>query len=873
MSIAELARRLWFFLRRDRVTAELEEEMRLHMELRAERERAAGFDEQEAQRRAVRRFGNRGRHVEESRDQWGMRWADELSLDLRYALRSLRRAPALSAIVVLTLALGIGATTAIFSVMDAAIFRPLPMHEPERLVVMDNLDVPLEGLPRRRDAIDLPRLSEETAVFGALGAYAAGGLNLTGGRAPMRVQAGLITPGGLRLLGVDPVRGRLFTEDEGRVDGPDVAVISHALWRSQFGGAEDVVGQQLSLNDRPFEIVGVMPRRFAFPDGSDVWIPMTVPMSMARTEVFRMMILTKGIGRLAPGVDAARANAHFVSMLEERGYRPEPGEPPPEIMVPLRRHFAGDGNARLWMVLGLAALLLAAACVNVCGLLLARWTARRRELAVRSAIGAGRGRLVRQLLTESAVLALTGMAAGLLVAHAGLPVVASLTPPELLALTPPRIDGRVLAIALAMSVATAIGIGVLPGLVMSGGDLAQSLRAAGTGATRRGGRRLGGGLVMIEVGLAVVLLVGSGLLVKSLVRLHDVETGVRPEQVVTGRVALSNALHPDHASRRTFFERVREELARTPGITTVGIVSELPMRGELNPRLMVDIEGRPEIEKSPSAEHIIVSPEYFDALGIGIVAGRTFLSGDSLASRGEAIINRSLARRYWPEGNAIGARITQGRELRIVGVVNDVRTTSLDGEQHDVLYLPFASGTPRQATFVVRGTLSTDAMIARMRDAVRRVDESQVVYDLKTMEQVVSESVAEQRASSALATAFAVVTFLLAAMGLYGLLAFTVVQRTRELGIRVALGARRGHVVWGVVEDGLRLAGAGILVGLVGAYGATRLLRAQLYEVAPTDPAVFLAAPVLLLLMALVAAAAPAIRASRVDPMRALRAE
>ena len=874
MSIAELVRRVWFFLRRDRVTAELEEEMRLHVELRAAREQAEGMDAAEAHYRAARQFGNRGRHVEESRDQWGMRWADELSIDLRYAVRSLRRSPALTLIVVLTLALGIGATTAIFSVMDAAIFRPLPMREPERLVLISDVDVPLEGLPRRRDAFDLPRLQEEKAAFEALGAYAAGGLNLTGGREPQRIQAGLITPEGLRLLGVAPVRGRLFTDDEGRLDGPEVAIISHALWRAQFGAAEDIVGRTIALNDRPHEIVGVMPARFAFPEGSDVWIPMTVPLAMGRTEVFRMMILTKGIGRLAPGVTPAGANAHLASVLERMGARRNPGEPPPEITVPLRKHFEGDSTTRLWMVLGLAALLLLAACVNVCGLLLARWTARRRELAVRSAIGAGRGRLVRQLITESALLAVAGMVVGLLFARWGLTLVAALTPPELLALTPPRIDARVLAITLILSAATAIGIGMLPGLVMSGGDLTQSLRRAGTGSTRRGARSLGGGLVVVEVGLAVVLLVGSGLLLKSLVQLHRVETGVRPEQVVTGRIALSTALHPTASSRRQLLERARDEIAAAPGITSVGIVSELPMRGEMNPRLAVDVVGQPEGQKSPFAEHVTVSPEYFSALGVRFIAGRTFLGGDSLASRGEAIINESLARRYWPDGRAIGGLLRLGRqELTVVGVVNDVRTTSLDGERHDQLYLPFASGTPRQATFVVRGTLPEAAMLALVREGVRRVSESQVIFDLKPMRQVVSESVAEQRASSMLATAFAAVTFLLAAMGLYGLLAFGVVQRTRELGIRMALGAHRAHVVRSVVHDGVKLAGAGIALGLTVAWLATRLLQSQLFEVAPTDATVFLAAPVLLLLMALVAAAAPAARASRVDPMTALRTD
>lgn len=877
MSIAELARRVWFFIRRDQVTADLQEEMRLHMELRAQREREAGFDESEAVLRASRQFGNRGRHVEESRDQWGMRWADELALDLRYAFRSLRRAPGIGAIVIITLSIGIGATTAMFGVMDAALFRPLPMKDADRLVVLSGLDVPYAELPSPIPQLDLVRLRREAHVYEALGAYAVGGLNLTGGGEPMRARVGLITPDALQLLGIQPQLGRLFTEDEERVDGPNVAILSHALWRRQFGADEAILRKTISLNDRTFEIVGVMPPRFAFPEGSELWIPMTVPMTAARAEIFRFIIETNGIGRLASGVTAERANAHLVTVMEEMGRRRRAG-PPPEITRPMRRHFAGDADKRLWMVMGLAGLLLVAACANVCGLLLARWSARRREMAVRTAIGASRRRLLRQLVTESAVLALAGTLGGIALAWAGMRVFEALTPAELLALTPPRIDGRVLALALGLTVITAIGVGTLPAIMASRAYLSGAMKSSGTAAaTRRGGRWLGGALVVVEVALAVVLLVGSGLLVKSLARLQSVDTGLRAEQVYTARIALSNTLYPNATARRQFHARVRDELARTPGLEHAAMVSTLPLSGEWNPQLYFSLPDRvkaSEDEKDPSAEHMYATSGYFEALGIRLVAGRTFLPHDTAAVGGGAIISESLAKQYFPGTSAVGARMKLGRQERtIVGVVNDVRSTTLDGEQQDQLYLPFESSAPSQATLVARSSLPAPDAFARMRDAVQRVSPTQVVFDLKTMRDVTLSSTSEQRASGTLATTFALITLLLAAMGLYGLLAYGVVQRTTELGIRFALGAQRRNVVRSVVSDGLVLAALGALLGLAASYGATRLIRSQLYEVAPTDLTVFLAVPAVLIATALLAAAIPALRASRVDPIRALRAE
>lgn len=873
MSLPEFARRVWFFLRRDRISADLAEEMRHHMELRARREREAGHDSADAERRARGQFGNAPHLVEVSRDQWGMRWADELAVDLKYGFRALRRAPLPSAIIVLTLAVGIGATLAMFTVMDAALFRPLPVREPEQLVMIPRLDVPMVGDQPRPDDSDLPRLREMRELYEDVGAYAAGGLNLTGGVSPIRVQVGMVTPSTLQLLGVQPILGRIFTEDEGRPGGPDVVVLSHAIWRTQFGGDPAIVGKRLSLHDRTYDIVGVMPPRFAFPSGSELWIPLQVPLPFQRAEVFRFLIITEGIARLASGVTRERANAFSIEQRRARGWTPEEGEPLPERHHSVRGLFVGDSEARLLMVMGLAALLLMAACANICGLLLARWSARRREIAVRAAIGASRRRLLRQLATESAVLAILGAGGGLLLARAGLRIFNALMPADLAALTPPTIDARVLIVMLALAVVAALAIGTLPALAASRGDLTATLKSGGAaGATRAGGQRLGGALVVVEVALAVVLLVGAGLLIESLARLHAIDTGIRAEEVVTARVALSRTKYPTDEDRQRFYSRLETELQRYPELVSSALVSTLPLRGEWHPQVAFGLPDRTDYHVEIRAEPVWAGADYFETLGIRLLAGRTLVPSDSIVPGGGAIVSATFARTHWPDGSPLGSRITvSADEYVVVGVVNDVRGTSLDGEQRQQVYLPFDAQL--QATIVARSPLPAAEALGRLREAVERVDAAQVVYDLMTMEQVAAAAISEQRATSVLATTFGAITMALAALGLYGLLAFGVLQRTRELGIRFALGARRSHVIKGVVGDGVLLTLVGTIVGLAVAYGLMRVLASQLHGVTPGEPAVYLAVPFVLLGTALLAAAVPAMRAARVEPMSVLRAE
>ena len=873
MSVAQLWRRLVFFVRRDRITAELEDEMRLHVALRAERRENAGEARPVAAAAAARGFGNAGRLVEQSRDEWGVRWADDLARDVRFGARALRRSPALTIIIVVTLGLGIGATTSMVSIVDASLVRPLPLAEPERLVILPRLEVPLQGVPSPRPGFDLPLVRRQSHVFQDVGAYGVGGLNLTGGDEPMRVHVGLVTPSALSMLGVSPEMGRLFTDDEGLVDGPDVTILSYDVWSRRFGADRTILGKNVGLNGRPYRVVGVMPRRFAFPEGSEVWIPMTVPMSMARTEIFAMFVMTSGIGRLRDGVSLGAANRQLIEAMKTTGWRSRAGEPPPELVRPVRNHFAGDVRSRLWVVFGLASLVLVAACANACGLLLARSAARRRELALRTALGATRPRIVRQLGTESALLALGGALLGLGIAVWATKLFAALAPPALIALTPPSIDGRVLAATVLLSLGMTFAVGLLPALIGSRADLATMLNGGRAEGSRGGSRWLGGALVGVEVALAAVLLVGSGLMIKSLARLLAVETGVRSEGVVTARIALSNAQFPDRADRLRFHETVMRELERVPGVQNAAVVSALPLRGEWNPRLAFDIVGR-DLKRSPFAEHTLVSANYFASLGIALRAGRTFVASDTAQATAGAVINESLARAYWPGKSPLGERISMGdARYTIVGVVNDVRSTALDEKRYDQVYLPIGSATPAQATLVVRGTLSDDRLLAELRNAVSRVDRMQVIYDLKPMRRVALESVTEQRTAGRLITVFGGVTAFLAALGLYGLLAFAVERRVPEIGIRLAIGAQRSNIVRLIVGQGLAVAVVGTAAGLGLALAAARVMRSLLFEVSTTDAQIYLLVALLLVATAVLAAARPAIMAARVDPLRALRAE
>lgn len=796
-----------------------------------------------------------------------------LAQDARFAARNLSRTPGLTTIIVATLALGIGAATAMFSVADAALFRPLPFRDADRLVVVPNLTTPLEGSRSRRSLLDLPSTRALDGAFEAVGAYAKGDLNLTGGIQPVRVRVGEITPNVLDILGVSARIGRIFTTEEERPDAPNVALLSHGLWQREFGGDEHIVGKHVEINGRPYEVVGVMPPRFEFPSASELWIPLTVPLTRARSEIFKILLETKGIAKLAPGVTLEQANARVVVALTALGNRANPGRSPRPFLVPLRQFFVGDVRPRITIVTGLVTLVVLIACVNVAGLLTARSVGRRREMAIRKALGASRLRLIRQLFTESVALAAVGGVLGVAVATLAMRLFEVLTPPDLASLTPPRLDIRVLTATLVTALSTAVAFGVAPAFLATRHKPAEALKTGGAaGGVSRGVRRLSAALVATEVALAVVLLVGSGLMLKSLVRLFAVDLGINTERVVTARVTLPPVRYATPESRRQFFDAVSNALARVPGVQAAGTVNFLPLASEPTPEFMTEARSR-DSSFSVDGENVRASTGYFDAMGIRLVAGRGFTQQDALSH--VAVIGQTLAKK-WPGGAALGGQIkATGDSLprSIVGIVNDVTTTTLDGPRHNQIYTPLEEGPYPQATIVVRGAIPADAMFARIRAVIHQIDPLQAVSDLQTMRDVAIKSVAARRASSELAIAFGAFALLLASVGIFGLLAFTVAERMPEIGVRMALGARPTDVIRLILDDAIGITLIGGAVGGVAAFALSHVLRTLLYEVSPTDPFIFAVVPSVMVFVSLVAAYQPTRRALRADVMKTMRSD
>lgn len=797
-----------------------------------------------------------------------------LTLDVRFALRNLRRTPGLTAVIVATLALGIGATTAMFSVADAALFRPLPFRDADRLVVVPRLQARIAGLAGRRFSLDIISARAMTTAFESVGAYATGELDLTGGVEPARVRVGEVTPNVLSMLGVFPRMGRAFINEEEGPEAPNVAILSHGMWQRQFGSDNHIVGKRIQLNAREFEIIGVMPPRFEFPAASDLWIPYTVPLTQARTEIFRMLFETVGLAKLPPGITLAQADEQVRSVLTALGNRSNPRLQGPRrtYLRTLRDFYSGDVRSRITIVSGLVALVVLMACINVSGLLIARSVARRREMAIRKAIGASASRLVRQLLTESLLLALVGAVLGVGVAALAMRLFRTLAPPDLTALTPARLDTRVLIATLVIAVATALVFGVLPALVATRRSPAEALKSGGGAGVSQGTRRVSAMLVTAEVALAIVLLVGSGLMLRSLARLFAVDVGFRVDRVVTARVSLPPARYATKESKRQFFEAVSSALSRTPGIQAAGAVNFLPLGSTRTPEFQTDARSG-DSTFAIDAENVWSSVQYFPALGIEVVAGRGFTSQD--ASSHVAVINRSLAKR-WPRGDAIGGSVeTTGDTVprTIVGIVNDITSTALDGRRNNQIYVPLEEQPYPQVTFVVRGSISANAMFARIQSVVHQIDPQQAVSNLQTMSQVASGSVAARLTSGQLAVAFGAFALALAGIGIFGLLAFTVSERMPELGIRVALGAQSNDVIRLVLGDALRVALIGAAIGSVAAFESARILRSLLFEVSPTDPLVFAAVPVVIVVVAVVAAFQPGRRALTADPLTTMRAE
>ncbi|HEX7314426.1 MAG TPA: ABC transporter permease [Pyrinomonadaceae bacterium] len=808
--------------------------------------------------------------------------------DVRYGLRVLRQKPGFTAVAVLTLALGIGANTAVFSLVSAVLVRPLNYREAERLVTVWE-DGTAAGFPR--DVLAVGNYADWRArnkVFEEMAAIDQRTFDLTGeGGEPEKILGLGVTSNFFPLLGAEAKLGRVLLPEEDRPGGERVAVISHGLWQRRFGGERSVVGRAVLLNGEPYTVAGVMPADFQFEyPNVELWIPVAfTPEQLADHANHYLEV----VARLKPGVtvEQAKADLNAVARGISEAY-PDDATNLSAAVVPLREHLAGDARRPLLLLLAAVALVLLIACANVAGVLLSRAAARRREIAVRAALGASRARIVRQLMTESVLLSAAGGALGTLLALWTFAFLQQLVPAGMRATAEPRLDSAVLWFTIAVSLAASVAFGLAPAWQASKTDLNDALKqAAGRGVGA--GRRLRGAFVVAEVALALVLLVGAGLVIRTLSNLRGQYAGLRPESVLTMRTQLAENRYREPARRAAFYEGVLERVKGLPGVVAAGYTTAVPLtrKGGANG---LSVEGKDNGPDSAwNANHRQVSPDYFRALGLAVREGRGFNEQDDEGASPVVAVNETLARSFWPGESALGKRFKVGAPdspqpwLTIVGVVEDVRQMASDEPVKAEMYVPYrqavrywksstyTSFTPRD--LVVRTSVNPTSVAPGVREAVREVDPYQPVSSVRTLEEVLGRDTAQRRLSVILLAAFAGLALLLAALGIYGVLAFFVVQHTPEIGVRMALGASPGDVLRMVVGRGMRLALTGVGFGLLAAFALTRLIESQLFGVSASDPLTFAGIALLLALVALLACLIPARRATKVDPMIALRYE
>jgi putative ABC transport system permease protein len=795
--------------------------------------------------------------------------------DVRYAVRRLLKSPGFALVAVGALTLGIGANTAIFSVVNSVLLRPLPYPEPEQLVQVWE-SRPRMNMPRSEVAPhEFLAWAERSQSFRQLAANDLTEYNLTGRGEPERVTGALVTAGYFPLFGVSPAQGRTFLAEEDQPGKDNVVVLGHELWRSRFNSDPSVVGQSVSLDGVPCTVVGVMPRGFRLPDGAGLARPIAFTVEDRAKAGSHFLNV---YGRLKEGVALAQAGGEMATVagrVEQdfgdvnAGHR--------VVLVPLHEQVVGGARTALLVLLGAVGLVLLIACANVANLLLARAAGRRREVAVRAALGASRWRIVRQLLAESVLLSALGGAAGLLLAVWGVDLLVSLDPTGVQRAGEVTLDWRVLGFTFGLSLLTGLLFGLAPALQASKADFNESLKEGGRSAQGLGRSRLRGALVVSEVALTLVLLVGAGLLVKSFRQLLAVDSGLDPHGVLTLDVSLPQAKYAERQQITSFYERLIEQAAALPGVEAAGAVSVLPLAGNDNSNF-VQIEGRP---PQPAGQALRagrrnVSADYFRALGIPVKRGRAFNASDAKDAPPVVVINESLARSFFAGEDAVGKRIRTGEKspwVEVVGVVGDVRHRGLDVETRPEMFFPHLQTPSRQMTLVVRAAGDPAALAGPLRVRVRELDRDQPVGNVKTMETWVAESVASRRFSVLLLGVFACVAAGLAALGLYGVVSYSVAQRTHEIGLRVALGARPRDVLRLVIRQGMTLTLLGTAVGLLAALALTRVMSGLLFGVGATDLATFVAVPLMLLTVALLACYLPARRATKVDPMVALRHE
>ena len=797
--------------------------------------------------------------------------------DLRYAIRQLIKNPGFTAVAVLTLALGIGANTAIFSIVNAVLLRPFPYQAPERLMIIEErVSAGNSFSPSYPNFVDWR--AQNTAFDSVAAVRGNESFNFTGAGEPERLQGRLVSAEFFSTLGIKRLLGRDFLAEEDRPGAAPAVILSYGFWQRRFGADPDVLGKQLTLNQQSYTVVGITPANFQFGLEADV----TVPIGLS-AERFANRGRDPGTGvvaRLKPGVSQQQGEAdlNLVAARLEQQY-PETNKGRRVLLTPLHESIVGNVRQPLLILLGAVGLVLLIACANVANLLLVRSSARQKEMAVRVALGASRVTLVRQLLTESVVLATLGTALGILLAFWGMSFIASRLPDGIPRLQEAQVDAPALVFTLAVSLLTGLLFGLAPALQASRPSLTEGLKEGDRGSSGRR-QRLRSVLVVGEVALTLTLLVGAGLLIQSFRRVLQVDPGFKAQNLLTMQVSVNN---PDGQQVANFFEQLQQNVRSLPGVTSVAVSNGIPFGSTNFPPFL--IEGRPETENKPSGLRYHVSPAYFQTMGIELIKGRLFTAEDTPATPSVAIIDEVLARRYFPNEDPLGQRLKASADapgIEIVGVVRHAEPNSLDaqGPAPAQFYFNFNQipaerlpGYVRRINLLTRTEVEPLSLASAVRGQVAALNKDQAVFNVRTMEQTVAQSVAARRFSMLLLTVFGIVALALASIGIYGLMSYTVAQRTREIGVRMALGAQMSDVLKLMVGQGMKLALVGVVLGLVASVALTQLMKTLLFGVSATDPLTFIAIALLLTVVALLACWLPARRATKVDPMEALRYE
>ncbi len=867
--------------RRDKMMQDLDEDIRAHIEIETQDNIARGMNAEDARHAAMKKFGNVARVQEDTRKVWTLVWLEQFLQDARYGLRSLRKTPGFTTIAVLTLALGIGANAAIFSVVYAVLLRPLPYRDAARLVVLrettpkvGNVGVSYPNFTDwRAQSATLPQMAQVTQV----------GFTMSGVSQAESVSGFAVSPDFLAMLGVHPLLGRDFSADEAKSGTAPVLLLSYELWQSHLGGAPDAVGKTIALDGRGFTIIGVLPANFRLLEPADFMEPMGVWLAdnpkADRGERGDALV----VGRLGPGVTLQQATTEMTGIAARLAEQyPGTNDKFGVAMNSLRDEFVGDARPAILVLFGAVLFVLLIACANVANLFLVRSASRGREIALRYAFGAGRGRIVRQMLTESLLLSLGGGILGVALAVGGIQLISKFITTDMLGGATPELNGAVLVFAGGVVVFAAFLFGMAPAMQGSHPDLQTGLKEGSrTTSASIAQNRLRGALAIVEIALALVLLAGAGLLMKSLYKLMAVDPGFRSAQLMSAAVDMSPRSYPDGPSRARFANSILQGLREIPGVESAGIGTAPPLFG-YHDRSDITVEGMGPMKRGdyPHPDQHKISPGYTETMRIPLVAGRTFVTADNETAPQVCLINQLLARKFFANGDAVGHRLTFGdgskadnEWITIVGVVGDTKMYGLANPARLEVYLPFEQYPEGSMNLMLRSKIDPASLTSSIRAVVANVDKDQPVYDFATMNERVRKSVAPRRMTLALLGLFSALALILAGIGIYGVISYSVAQRTHEIGIRAALGAQKKDVLRMVLSQGVILALVGVAAGIVAALALGRVLATMLFNVASYDPATIAAVAVVLIAVATAACYFPARRAMRVDPMIALRYE